>query len=113
MAFMHGAQDGQKFIGIFLLCIMLSQGHPDTADLTFPLWLMILCSIVMALGTSMGGMRIIKSVGMKMVHLKKHEGFAADLAGVLCLFVSSIGGIPVSTTPVSYTHLGCRQKRRT
>ena len=103
MAFMHGAQDGQKFIGIFLLCIMLSQGHPDTADLTFPLWLMILCSIVMALGTSMGGMRIIKSVGMKMVHLQKHEGFAADLAGVLCLFVSSIGGIPVSTTHTKTT----------
>lgn len=103
MAFMHGAQDGQKFMGIFLLGIMLSQGQPDTANLAFPLWMMALCSLVMALGTSIGGMRIIKSVGMKMVHMQKHQGFTADVAAVCCLFLSSMFGIPVSTTHTKTT----------
>lgn len=103
MAFMHGAQDGQKFMGIFLLGVVLSQGQQDVGDLVFPLWLMILCSLVMALGTSIGGMRIIKSVGMKMVRLEKHQGFAADVAAVACLFLSSMLGVPVSTTHTKTT----------
>jgi inorganic phosphate transporter, PiT family len=102
MAFMHGAQDGQKFMGIFILGLMLSQGSTDTA-VAFPLWLMIICSLMMAFGTSIGGMRIIKSVGMKMVHLQKHQGFTADLSAVICLFVSSMFGIPVSTTHTKTT----------
>lgn len=103
MAFMHGAQDGQKFMGIFLLGIMLSQGQSDAGSLAFPLWMMILCSLVMALGTSIGGMRIIKSVGMKMVHMQKHQGFTADLAAVTCLFICSMFGLPVSTTHTKTT----------
>ncbi len=103
MAFMHGAQDGQKFMGILLLGIMLSQGQSDTANLVFPLWMMISCSLLMALGTSIGGMKIIKSVGMKMVHLNKQQGFAADLAGVISLFVASSFGLPVSTTHTKTT----------
>lgn len=98
MAFMHGAQDGQKFIGVFLLGISLSQGMTGSPDIAVPIWLMILCSLVMALGTSIGGYRIIKAVGMDMVKLEVYQGFSADLAGALCLFMSSIGGIPVSTT---------------
>lgn len=103
MAFMHGAQDGQKFMGIFLLGIVLSHGQQDTGGLVFPLWLMILCSLVMALGTSIGGLRIIKSVGMKMVRLEKHQGFTADIAAVACLFLSSMLGVPVSTTHTKTT----------
>jgi PiT family inorganic phosphate transporter len=103
MAFMHGAQDGQKFMGIFLLGLMLSQGQADTTNLVFPIWMMVLCSLIMALGTSMGGMRIIKSVGMKMVHLKKYQGFTADLSGVISLFIASILGLPVSTTHTKTT----------
>ena len=64
---------------------------------------MILCSLVMALGTSIGGMRIIKSVGMKMVRLEKHQGFTADVAAVACLFLSSMLGVPVSTTHTKTT----------
>ncbi len=98
MAFMHGAQDGQKFMSVFLLGIFLATGQPDAAAFVIPLWLMVLCSIVMGLGTSIGGYRIIKSVGMDMVNLKPHQGFAADLAGALCLLLSSVTGVPVSTT---------------
>ena len=82
MAFMHGAQDGQKFI---------------------PMWLMVVCSLVMAFGTSIGGYRIIKAVGMDMVKLESYQGFSADLAGALCLLLSSLTGIPVSTTHTKTT----------
>ena len=103
MAFMHGAQDGQKFIGVFLLGVFLSYGHGDVTSFTIPIWLMVLCSAVMALGTSIGGYRIIKAVGMDMVKLEKYPGFSADLAGAGCLLVSSLTGIPVSTTHTKTT----------
>lgn len=98
MAFMHGAQDGQKFMGVFLLGFFMAKGYGDVTEFTIPLWLMILCSAVMGLGTSIGGYRIIKAVGMDMVKLHPYQGFAADLAGAFCLLVSSLTGLPVSTT---------------
>lgn len=103
MAFMHGAQDGQKFMGVFLLGVFLAQGQGDVTSFTIPLWLMILCSAVMAIGTSIGGYRIIKAVGMDMVKLEKHQGFSADLAAASCLLLSSLIGIPVSTTHTKTT----------
>ncbi len=103
MAFMHGAQDGQKFIGVFLLGMSLTAGNAQTVEFNIPLWLMVLCSGVMALGTSIGGYKIIKSVGMDMVKLQKYEGFAADLAGAFCLLVSTLTGLPVSTTHTKTT----------
>ena len=57
----------------------------------------------MGLGTSIGGYRIIKAVGMDMVKLEKYQGFAADIAGALCLLLSSLTGIPVSTTQTKTT----------
>ena len=101
MAFMHGAQDGQKFIGIFLLGVSLAGGTADFGSV--PVWLMALCAAVMGLGTSLGGYRIIKSVGMDMVRLQKYEGFSADLAGAFCLLLSTLTGLPVSTTHTKTT----------
>ena len=103
MAFMHGAQDGQKFMGVFMLGIFLAQGQANVTSFEIPIWLMLLCSAVMALGTSIGGFRIIKSVGMDMVKLEKHQGFSTDLAAVACLLIASITGIPVSTTHTKTT----------
>lgn len=103
MAFMHGAQDGQKFIGVFLLGMALSSGHAEMGTVEIPIWLMALCAIVMGLGTSIGGLRIIKSVGMDMVKLDVHQGFSADLAAAGCLLLSSVTGIPVSTTHTKTT----------
>lgn len=103
MAFMHGAQDGQKFMGVFIIGMFLAQGRADVTSFSIPFWLMILCSAVMALGTSIGGYRIIKSVGMDMVKLEKHQGFSADLAAVFCLLFASIFGLPVSTTHTKTT----------
>lgn len=103
MAFMHGAQDGQKFMGVMMLGLFLVNGQEITGQVVLPVWLMILCSVVMGIGTSIGGYRIIKAVGMDMVKLEKYQGFSADMAGALCLLVSSIFGIPVSTTHTKTT----------
>lgn len=103
MAFMHGAQDGQKFMAVFLLGAALAGGDSQATSFVIPVWLMILCSVVMALGTSIGGMRIIKSVGMDMVRLSVYQGFSADLAAAGCLLASSVLGIPVSTTHTKTT----------
>jgi inorganic phosphate transporter, PiT family len=103
MAFMHGAQDGQKFIGVFLLGTFIAGGQTNVTTFTIPIWLMILCSLVMSLGTSIGGLRIIKAVGMDMVKLEKYQGFSADIAAASCLLLSSLTGIPVSTTHTKTT----------
>ncbi len=103
MAFMHGAQDGQKFMGVFMLGIFLANGQANVTSFHIPLWMMVLCSAVMALGTSIGGYRIIKSVGMDMCKLQKYQGFSADMAAATCLLISSVTGIPVSTTHTKTT----------
>lgn len=103
MAFMHGAQDGQKFMAIFLLGAAFANGQVDASAFVIPVWLMILCSAVMGLGTSIGGYRIIKAVGMDMVKLKPYQGFSADMAATICLLLSSLTGIPVSTTHTKTT----------
>ena len=98
MAFMHGAQDGQKFLGVLLLAFNLAVGNTGGGATAIPVWMMMLCSVVMGLGTAVGGKKIIKSVGMDMVKLEKYQGFASDIAAALSLFLSTVLGIPVSTT---------------
>ncbi len=103
MSFMHGAQDGQKFMGVILLSLFLINGQSSGAAVQMPVWLMLLCSAVMGLGTSIGGKKIIKSVGMDMVKLEKYQGFSADIAASISLLISSVFGIPVSTTHAKTT----------
>jgi PiT family inorganic phosphate transporter len=103
MAFMHGAQDGQKFMGVFLLGVALAKGDVGQTVFLIPFWLMVVCSLVMGLGTSIGGYKIIKTVGMDMVKLQEYQGFATDIAAASCLLFSSLLGIPVSTTHVKTT----------
>ena len=98
MSFMHGAQDGQKFIGVLFLGMAFHNGQTNVVGMAIPVWLMLLCSCVMGVGTSVGGEKIIKSVGMDMVKLEKYQGFSADLSAAFCLLLSSVFGIPVSTT---------------
>ena len=93
MAFLHGAQDGQKFLGVLLLAGSHGGGRPPDSPLP-----VVLCALLMALGTAMGGGRIVRTVGQQMVRLDGKQGFAADLAGILCLGVSTGLGAPVSTT---------------
>ena len=103
MSFMHGAQDGQKFMGVLLLGMALINNADTTASIDLPIWMMLLCSLIMGLGTSVGGKKIFKSVGMDMVRLEKYQGFSADLASAGVLLLSSLLGIPVSTTHTKTT----------
>ncbi len=103
-AFLHGAQDGQKFMGVFMLGLFYNGLAEKTGNgFTIPIWVMVLCSLTMGLGTSVGGMKIIKSVGMDMVKLEKYQGFSADVSAAICLFLASVFGIPVSTTHTKTT----------
>lgn len=103
LAFMHGAQDGQKFMSVCMLGIVLAMGSSQSNGFTFPLWLMILCSSAMGFGTAIGGKKIIKSVGMDMVKLEKWQGFCTSLAASICIFISTVFGLPISTTHANST----------
>lgn len=104
VAFMHGAQDGQKFMSIFMLAIMMAVGMDAQAvGLYLPVWLMLVCALSMGVGTGIGGERIIKSVGVNMVRLEAFQGFAASLSTFVSLIVATFGGLPVSTTHTSTT----------
>lgn len=98
MSFLHGAQDGQKFVGIFLLGSTLARGGVQDTLPPPPLWLTALVAAVMALGTLLGGRRIIDTVCREMTHLPPREGFAADLGAGLTLALATLLGLPVSTT---------------
>ena len=97
-SFLHGAQDGQKFIGVFLLGSALARGRGDEQTFLIPLWLMLLCAGFMALGTLMGGKKIIFTVGREMVALGPREGLSADLGSIACLLAGTLLGLPLSTT---------------
>ena len=102
VAVLHGAQDGQKFLSLAMLAIML--GVYGTSDMDgFPLWLVIFVSLAMSLGTAIGGRKIIKSVGMDMVKMEQYQGFAACLSACFCIALATFTGMPVSTTHTKTT----------
>lgn len=103
VAFMHGAQDGQKFMSIFVLAIALANGTGQTDQMVLPVWLMILSALCMGLGTAVGGKRIIKNVGQNMVKLEPYQGFASSGATFFCLMLATFSGLPVSTTHTNTT----------
>ncbi len=104
MSFMHGAQDGQKFLSVSMMGIMLCMGMgTETGDVNFPLWLVLLCAATMGLGTAIGGKKIIKSVGMDMVKMEPYQGFAACLSAIFCIGLANGTGMPVSTTHTKTT----------
>ena len=95
MAFGHGSNDGQKFIGAFTLALVLGGVLPE---FNVSWQVIMLCSIVMGLGTSVGGWRIMKTMGMKIVKLEPHHGFAAETGAAVAMQIASTYGIPLSTT---------------
>lgn len=102
VAVLHGAQDGQKFLSLTMLGVML--GVYGTADMSgFPLWMVVLVSLTMSLGTAVGGRKIIKSVGMSMVKMEQYQGFAACLSACFCIALATFTGMPVSTTHTKTT----------
>lgn len=102
VAVLHGAQDGQKFLSLCMLGIMLAMSG-QSGGVSFPFWLIIMVSAVMALGTAVGGKKIIKSVGMNMVKMEQYQGFAACLSACFCIGLATFTGLPVSTTHTKTT----------
>ncbi|MBR4616207.1 MAG: inorganic phosphate transporter, partial [Kiritimatiellae bacterium] len=98
VALMHGAQDGQKFMSTACMAIALAQGMSVSDMGGFPMWIQVLCAAAMAIGTAVGGKKIIKTVGTSMVKLEKYQGFAASASATGSLLVATLTGLPVSTT---------------
>lgn len=95
MAFSHGSNDGQKFIGAFTLALVLGGVLPE---FVVSWWVVLLCSVTMGIGTSIGGWRIIHTLGTRMVKLKPYQGFAAETGAATAIELASRLGIPLSTT---------------
>ncbi len=93
----HGGNDAQKTMGIIAV-LLFSQGHLDGDKFYVPFWVVITCQAAMALGTLMGGWRIVKTMGSKITRLTPMQGFCAETGGAITLFAATWLGIPVSTT---------------
>jgi PiT family inorganic phosphate transporter len=135
MAFGHGTNDGQKFIGVFVLALVLGGAYPqhlkvlDPGSTSFdkgmrvspqqvdeveqnlgptdarpvvrphvPWWVIIVCALTMGVGTSSGGWRIIRTMGLRLVKMEPYHGFAAETAAATAIQVATVFGIPLSTT---------------
>ncbi len=95
MAFAHGSNDGQKFIGVFTLTLVLGGVLPQFA---VPAWVILLCAVTMGVGTAFGGWRIIRTMGMRLTKLQPVHGFSAETAAALTIELASRLGVPLSTT---------------
>ena len=103
VAFSHGNNDAQKTMGIMTLAL-ISGGALDAGS-GVPLWVKIACAVSMALGTSIGGWRIMKTMGGSVTKLEPSSGFVAQTASALVIEGSTLFGIPVSTTQVITTSI--------
>ena len=95
MAFSHGSNDGQKFVGAFTLALLLGGLIPE---FIIPLWVILLCAVTMGVGTGIGGWRIVRTMGLRLTKLEPVHGFAAETAAALTIEFASRLGIPLSTT---------------
>ena len=98
----HGGNDAQKTMGL-IVALLVASGHfsPDVQiSIVDPrtLWIVLSCHLAMALGTALGGWRIVRTMGMKITKLKPVGGFCAETGGAATLFLATYAGIPVSTT---------------
>lgn len=101
MAVSHGSNDAQKTMGIIAMSLA-AYSAATTGSSTFivPYWVIVSCAIAMGLGTASGGVRIIKTMGTKIIDLKPIHGFAAETSAALTILTASHFGLPVSTTHV-------------
>ena len=131
MGFMHGTNDAQKTMGIIALTLLAAtkagqlSGLPDWLsflhmpepppgkDMDIRLWIKVVCALTMAAGTAVGGWRIIKTLGHKMVKLHPINGFAAEASSATVILAATHLGIPVSTTHnISAAIMGVGAARR-
>jgi PiT family inorganic phosphate transporter len=101
MALSHGSNDAQKTMGVITMSLVAYGAIAATGDkLQVPLWVVLLSAAAMGLGTAAGGVRIIKTLGTKIIDLKPIHGFAAETAAASVIISASHFGLPVSTTHV-------------
>lgn len=118
MGFSHGSNDAQKTMGIITLTLLTATRGglfvhlPPWASFlritefgVVPRWIVVLCALTMAAGTAGGGMRIIKTMGQRLVKLQPVQGFAAETSAALIIYGASTVGVPVSTTHVISTSI--------
>jgi len=109
-ALTHGANDGQKTMGIIVL-ILFSANLID--EIHMPLWVIFAAASAMGLGTFFGGYKVIKTLGVKITRLRPYQGFAAETGGGMMLAIFAIFGIPASTThAITGTIMGAGAARR-
>jgi len=95
LALTHGANDGQKTMGIIVLILFSAD---LISEIHMPLWVIVAAASAMGLGTFFGGYKVIKTLGLKITRLKPYQGFAAQTGGGVMLAIFAILGIPASTT---------------
>jgi PiT family inorganic phosphate transporter len=110
MAFSHGSNDAQKTMGIITMALVSYYKLPE---FHIPFWVIAGCATAMALGTALGGWRIIKTLGIRLVHLRPIHGFAAETSAATVIEIASRIGLPLSTTHViSSTIMGVGASKR-
>jgi len=126
MALSHGTNDAQKVMGIVTMALYAYYGKLNEAppwldlhawqtkhELVVPTWVIAACAVAMALGTSAGGWRVMKTMGSRIIRLKPIHGFCAETAGALVLFGAAFTHSPVSTTHcISSSIMGVGASRR-
>jgi PiT family inorganic phosphate transporter len=118
MGFSHGSNDAQKTMGILTLTLYTATRMGLLAHLpqwasflsipeftAVPKWIVVTCAVTMAAGTAGGGMRIIKTMGQRLVKLQPVQGFAAETSAACVIYGASMLGVPVSTTHVISTSI--------
>jgi len=110
LALTHGANDGQKTMGIIVLILFSAD---LISEIHMPLWVIFAAASAMGLGTFFGGYKVIKTLGVRVTRLRPYQGFAAETGGGLMLAVFAIFGIPASTThAITGTIMGAGAARR-
>jgi inorganic phosphate transporter, PiT family len=110
MATSHGTNDAQKTMGIITLALFVGHRIPD---MTVPFWVQLTCALAMAMGTAIGGWKIIKTMGHKIFKLEAVHGFSAETSAAGVISVASFFGAPISTTHViSAAILGVGSSKR-
>jgi PiT family inorganic phosphate transporter len=100
MAFSHGSNDTQNAMGVITAALVIAGFQ---TDFHVPVWVILGSAVFMGLGTQIGGWRIIRTMGSRMVHLQPSHGFSAETSSALVIFVNSWLGAPISTTQVIAT----------
>jgi PiT family inorganic phosphate transporter len=100
VAFSHGSNDAQKTMGVITAAVLTYQFGTAPTKFSVPDWVIVLSATAIALGTSFGGWRIIRTMGMRIVKLRPLDGFAAQTSSAAVIISASLLGLPVSTTHV-------------